>query len=235
MHCERYTLHYALKGVFMNIFSYESKISQLLMFIADLALLNICFILCCIPLFTIGAAQAALYTGIRTLVDKESDENPLRMFFKSFITGFKDITLGWGVGILGVVVLAVVTVMVGILAQTQKGAPVWMSIIALALLTLWTTQMPMFHSRFACTPKQLWRNSTILLIMHPLRSILVTVLMWLPVGVLAWDTFTFLAGTPGWVLLYYSMAFLANFYIMKKPFEQFIRENTPQEELTIDN
>ena len=214
----------------MNIFSYESKIAQILMFIADLALLNICFILCCLPIFTIGAAQAALYTGIRTLVDWETDESPLGKFFKAFVTGFKDITLGWGLGFLGVVILAAVTVMVGILAQTQEGAPVWMSIIALALVTLWTTQMPMFHSRFACTPKQLWRNSTILLIMCPLRSILVTVLMWLPVGVLAYDTFTFLAATPGWVLLYYSVAFLANFYIMKKPFTQFIRENTPEAE-----
>ena len=214
----------------MNIFSYESKISQILMFIADLALLNICFVLCCVPIFTIGAAQAALYTGIRILTDKETDESPLKAFFKAFVTGFKSITLGWGLGFLLVLVSGAATVMVGILAQTQENAPVWMSIVALALVTLWTTQMPMFHSRFACTPKQLWRNSVILLIMHPLRSILVTVLMWLPIGVMAWDTFTFLAATPGWILLYYSVAFLANFFIMKKPFAQFIRENTPEEE-----
>ena len=55
--------------------------------------------------------------------------------------------------------------------------------------------------------------------------------MWLPMGVLAYDTYMFLAATPGWLLLYYSVAFLANFYIMKKPFTQFIRENTPQEEI----
>lgn len=214
----------------MNIFSYESKVSQVLMFVADLAIMNICFVLCCIPIFTIGAAQAALYTGIRVLVDKESDESPVGAFFKAFVTGFKAITLGWGLGFLGVAALSAVTVLVGILAQTQENAPVWMSIIALGLVTLWTSQIPMFHSRFSCTPKQLWRNSTILLIMHPLRSVLVTVLMWLPIGVACWDTFVFLTATPGWVLLYYAVAFMLNFYIMKKPFEQFIRENTPEEE-----
>ena len=214
----------------MNIFSYESKISQVLMFIADLAIMNICFVLCCLPIFTIGAAQAALYTGIRILVDPNTDESPLGAFFKAFITGFKSITLGWGLGFLCVAAMAVVTFLVSVLAKTQEGAPVWMSIIALALFTLWTTQMPMFHSRFSCSVKQLWRNSIILLILHPLRSILVTVLMWLPVGVLCYDTYLFLAATPGWILLYYSVAFLVNFFVMKKPFENFIRQNSPEEE-----
>ena len=72
----------------MNIFNYESKVSQVLMFVADLIILNVCFILCCIPVFTIGAAQAALYSGVRTLLDPETDEKPRRIFFKEFVNSF---------------------------------------------------------------------------------------------------------------------------------------------------
>ena len=214
----------------MNIFNYESKFSQILMFVADLIILNVCFILCCLPVFTIGAAQAALYSGIRTLLDPETDEKPRRVFFKEFLNGFKSITAGWAVGLLPVIFFAVMTILCTALAQSTKGAPVVLCLIGLAVSMVWSSQIPMFHARFSCTAKQLWRNSAILVILHPLRSILVTVLMWVPVVLALWDTFLFAATTPAWALLYYALAFMLNFLIMKKPFNQFIRENTPQEE-----
>ena len=46
----------------MNFFSYESKPMQILMLLGDLIILNLLFILCSLPVFTIGAAQAGLYT-----------------------------------------------------------------------------------------------------------------------------------------------------------------------------
>lgn len=214
----------------MNIFSYESKISQMLMFVADLIILNVIYLVCCIPVFTIGAAQAALYSGIRTLLDPNTDEKPRRAFFQAFRTGFKTITGGWAVGLVPVIFFAVMTILVTAIGQTVAGAPVWLCLIGLALSLLWSSQIPMFHARFSCTAKQLWRNSAILVILHPLRSILVTVLIWLPLVLALWDTFLFAATTPAWVLLYYGVAFMLNFIVMKKPFNQFIKENTPQEE-----
>ena len=43
------------------LFSYDSKLMQTLTFVADLILLNILYLLCCVPMFTIGAAQGALW------------------------------------------------------------------------------------------------------------------------------------------------------------------------------
>ena len=214
----------------MNIFNYESKFSQILMFVADLVILNVIFVICCIPLFTIGAAQAALYSAIRTLLDPEDDEKPRIAFFRAFRTGFKAITAGWAVGLLPVLFFAVMTILVTAIGQSVKGAPVVLCLIGLAVSMIWSSQIPLFHARFSCTPKQLWRNSAILVILHPLRSILVTVLMWLPLVFALWNTFQFAATTPAWVLLYYAVAFMVNFIVMKKPFNQFIREATPQEE-----
>ena len=214
----------------MNIFNYESKFSQVLMFVADLVILNLCFVLCCLPVFTIGAAQAALYSGIRTLLDPETDEKPRRIFFKEFRNGFKSITGAWAVGLVPVIFFSVMTVLVTAIGQSVKGAPVVLCLVGLAVSLVWSSQIPLFHSRFSCTAKQLWRNSAILVILHPLRSILVAVLLWLPLGLFLWNTFLFAATTPAWVLLYYAVAFMLNFMAMKKPFNQFIKETTPQEE-----
>ena len=212
----------------MNIFSYESKVSQVLMFVADLAILNLCFILCCIPVFTIGAAQAALYTGVRILVDPENDESPVKHFFKAFVTGFKTITLSWGAAALGVLFTGVTMYLVSLLGMNMNGTkvPFWMSVVAFGVFVLWSSQIPLFHSRFTCSVKQLWRNSMILLILHPLRSVLAAALIWGPVAIIVFDKTGQIAmrSSIAFFLLYYAVTFMVNFYIMKKPFNKFIQE-----------
>ena len=59
----------------MNIFSYESKLMQTLMVIGDYIILNLMFLVFSIPIFTIGAAQAGLYSGIKVALDKEDDSS----------------------------------------------------------------------------------------------------------------------------------------------------------------
>ena len=43
-----------------GFFDYDNKFMQLLSKATDMIILNLLFLLCCIPIFTIGAAQAAL-------------------------------------------------------------------------------------------------------------------------------------------------------------------------------
>ena len=59
-----------------GLFSYDSKPMQILMFVGDLIILNILYLICCIPIFTIGAAQAGMYTACKVLLDKEDDSSP---------------------------------------------------------------------------------------------------------------------------------------------------------------
>ena len=76
-----------------QIFSYESKFMQLLMKLADMIILNLLFILFCIPIVTIGASQAGLYSGIRQMMNKDDDSSSIKAFFKGFASGFGKITL----------------------------------------------------------------------------------------------------------------------------------------------
>lgn len=201
-----------------SLFSYESKPMQILMFLGDLIILNLIYLLCCIPVFTIGAAQAGLHNAARVLLDKEDDSSPTAAFFRGFTSGFGTVTLSWGL----MTILLLLIIYLGVAAM-NLGAPVWIVLIAIAVCVIFQTLIPAFHSRFGCTATQLIRNVWFLVFAHPLRSIATGLVVWLPLGAfLLMDLFDFMALTPIWGTLYYSTAFVFASVFLKKPFNTLV-------------
>lgn len=200
-----------------SIFSYESTPMQILMFLGDLIILNILFLVCCLPIFTIGAAQAGLYTGLRVLMDKEDDSSASGAFFRGFANGFGKITVAWGI----MTLLLALVAAAGYVA-IYNGAPVWVVAVGIFLCALFQSLVSAFHARFDCTPVQLIRNTWFLVVAHPLRSIGVALLIWLPVIVFLLDVYPFMMATPIWGSLYYSTAFLFANTFLKKPFKTLV-------------
>lgn len=207
-----------------NLFSYDSKFTQTVLLLADYLILNLLYLLCCIPLFTIGAAQSGLYSGIAVLTDKEDDTSCIRKFFRGFSDGFGSITLVWTISM--AVMALLVYNLVGILLRDAAGvyAPVWLCVAALAIFIVYQSVMVIFHARFGCTIGQLLKNVLYVVLAHPIRSIGVAVLTWLPVIICGIAFDVFVQNLLLFLLCYYSIAFLLNLSIMKKPF-QAIEEN----------
>ena len=84
----------------MKFFSYESPFSQILLKLAYSCYLNLLWFVCCVPVFTIGAATTALYSVTLKIVN-ERENNLTRQFFKSFRENFRQSTVLWGI-LLGV-------------------------------------------------------------------------------------------------------------------------------------
>lgn len=76
----------------MKLFNFDSPLGQLLTKITDLLLLNLCFLICCIPIFTIGASLTALYSVSLT---QSNDSGILYRFFSAFKTNFQKSTVIW--------------------------------------------------------------------------------------------------------------------------------------------
>ena len=55
----------------MGIFSPDGALARLLNTLGNLIVLNILTIICCVPVFTAGAAMTALYTMVMRMVRKE--------------------------------------------------------------------------------------------------------------------------------------------------------------------
>ena len=78
----------------MKAFSYESRFSQLLLRLAYSCCLNLLWILCSLPLVTMGAATTALYSVTLKLVDG-TEGNITRQFFRAFRENFRQATTLW--------------------------------------------------------------------------------------------------------------------------------------------
>lgn len=200
-----------------SLFSYDSKLMQILMFLGDLMILNFLYLLCCIPVFTIGAAQAGMYTACKVLLDKEDDTPASSAFFRGFRNGFGTITLSWGLSM----VLTAVIVFV-CLSAIALGAPIWLCAIPMLLAVIFQTLIPAFHSRFGCSALQLFRNAFFLFFAHPIRSIGTAVFLWLPAVVFMLNLYTFMQLIPIWITLYYSTAFAFGCSFLKKPFHTLV-------------
>lgn len=78
----------------MNFFNVDGFFNKLLSKLTDLLVLTILWIICSLPIFTIGAATTAAYTITLKMV-KNEESYIFRSFFKAFKDNFKKATVIW--------------------------------------------------------------------------------------------------------------------------------------------
>lgn len=78
----------------MNIFSYDSKFSQLFVKLSYACWLNMMWMICSLPIITIGASSTALYSVTLKIAD-ETESNITRQFIHAFRSNFKQSTRLW--------------------------------------------------------------------------------------------------------------------------------------------
>ena len=78
----------------MRLFSYDSTFSQTAMRVADSCYLNLLWLLCSLPLITVGASTTALYAVTLKLVEGE-DGHLTQRFFRAFRDNFRQATVLW--------------------------------------------------------------------------------------------------------------------------------------------
>jgi len=209
-----------------NLFSYDSKFMQMLMQVGDFIILNVLFLVCCIPVVTIGAARSALY---RSMFDMMEDRgNIYKKFFKSFAQNLKPATPLW---LLQLLVSAVLIWLIGITIQIE--IPFRNMILVAQLLFFFVWNM-LFSSTYAqisvfdATRKQYFLNGIYISLTQLWRSVGVAVLDVFPVFFFAYDMWLFGAVLPVWLFLYFSVATNLSCRMWKKPFDQYV-ENAEQQ------
>ncbi len=144
-----------------NIFSPDSFLIKTLTLLFDLMYLNAMFLICCLPIFTIGAAATALYAVLFKRL-RGKDIKIGKTYFAEFKANFKQSTLFWIPYFLIVAFLAAdIYISHNILPENFRFLQYPVS-IALFIL-LWATvlvfpQMALFKS----PTRQIIKNSAIL-------------------------------------------------------------------------
>lgn len=187
-----------------SMFSPDSKIMQVFSRICDLVLLNFAFLLCCLPLFTIGTAVSALYTVTFRMM-REEDSHVLRQFFRAFRDNFRQAT---PVFLILLVVAGPALVYFDQAFQTE-GPGRWGSLlfllIAMTALLAGSIAFP-WASQFRNVTRQTLMNSLILSVTHLPRSLAITVIWLLPILLRAVNYDLFLKTSFLWLALYFAAA-----------------------------
>lgn len=202
----------------MNKSSSVSKVFGLIDSLACLIGLNLLFLVCSIPLITVGVSLTALYAGLRAMIKKQPC---FRAFFKAFRSGFLRITLAW-------LIMALVTAPVlfntaaMLFYQVDGFLPLALVslLICLVLISI-ATMMFLFYSRFECTLLQLFKFAGTLSVSYPVRSLLIAVLTWLPVALAFLSPSVFLLLGLVWLLGYFATVCVAAIWLMNVPFATF--------------
>ena len=205
-----------------NMFSYDSKLMSVLSYIGDVFILNILFLVSCVPVVTIGAALAGLHNAARILRDPEDDRSAVRAYFRGMKEGFFKITL---VSIIFLVVDAILyyTLYVAYVNRDSGMFIHWVvPLVALCLAAIYQQTIAQFHSQFSCTVRQLFRNSAMMMLWHPLVCILSALLLCVPLLIFFLLPELFMSITPLFLTLYFPMAAIGAAALNKKSFKALI-------------
>lgn len=208
----------------MRLFSPDSKFMIAMGRLGDLILLNCVYLISCLPIFTIGAANTALYHVVfRMGTDREA--GIFKPFFQAFRSNFKQSTGLWLLLLLG----GGCAVFDVLLFFQMRGAMQFLCIpFALALLLILLTGAILFPllSQFQNTAKQSVLNALLMSLGYLPRALLAAVLNVFPLLVYLYSPLLFFQTAFLWVFLYFAAAAYLNTFLLRKIF----RPYRPQEQ-----
>lgn len=207
----------------MKLFNPDSRIMIFLSRVADLVILNILWLVCCVPVVTIGASTTAMYHVIRHW-QKDSVSSVVRDFFQSFKEDFKQATPVYLILLIPTVAV-VMNAMLIFNPDNSAAVPFYLLVIwfisALILLFISSFVYPVM-AFFADSIFKTLRNAMVLALAHLPRTILISVLNLLPVILLFVNLSFFLQSSIFWLLIGGALVAYLNMSILKPVFKKLV-------------
>lgn len=155
-----------------GIFSIDGPIMRILIKFFDCICVSILWLLFSLPIVTMGAASAALYTTVYKYLRR--DEGHLwSTFWGAFKGNLRRSTLVW-LAALGVLALLTVDALV---FRTLKlndnpfGSVYWVVLALICIAVTWTAYLSAYAARFIGSAKDVLRFAFVLMTAHPVKAI----------------------------------------------------------------
>lgn len=210
-----------------RFFDMNNPFFQFLGRVADLMILNIIFLITCIPIVTIGAAWTSLYYVTLKMVRNE-ESYIVRSYFKSFKENFKQATVMWLIVLVLLVLLffdyRIISVMETSLNQVIQ---VGLTAVGLVLAMMLSYLFPLL-SKFYNSIKHTFTNALLMSIRHLPQTIIMIVITVAAVVVTFLTNWTFVYGTLVWLMCGFATIALANSWFLVKIFDKYIPETAEE-------
>lgn len=160
-----------------RFFNYDNGVMQFLSKLADCMILSFFWLLCSIPIFTIGASTTALYYAVNKSV-RYNRSYAWKEFWNGFKTNFKQSTLAW-LFILLAYILGIVDCYILYVLQDNipySGVLLVVILAFMLFLTMWSCYILPYIARFENPLKRSMKNCLIIMIANLPWSILLVLL-----------------------------------------------------------
>lgn len=201
----------------------DNKVLQVLAAIGDLMVLNLLWILCCLPMVTAGASTTALYYSLLKMVRKE-ETYPAKMFFRAFRQNLKQ---SIPLTILLLLVCAILYVDLNVARNTAIHFGTLLSILVAALFVVFAVVasyvFPLL-AQFENTIKGTLKNALFMSIWHLPCSVVILLLNLLPVLLFFLSPSLFLKSLVLWLFVGGAGIAYINSRLFVKIFDRYIEK-----------
>ena len=203
-----------------EFFNIESPFMQLLTRVGDLIIVNALYLVCCVPIVTIGAATAALHKVAQAIV-YDTDNGIFKTFFRAFRENFRQATALWLMMLffaaaMGCNYMLISGFVAGTPATVLKGALV----VAIGLVLGMAAYMFPLMVRYTNTLRELATNALILAVVKLPRTVGLFLLSCMPLLILALSLETFLNTMVFWLAIGFGFTAYMSASLLKPVFAE---------------
>ena len=215
-----------------NLWRMDSPFMQKMTFVTNLLIVNVLWLLCSIPILTIGASTTAMYSVLFAYRRKETD-SVVKPFFAAFKKAFVKSTICW-------IVLFILGIALGydillLIHGAEMQLFLCIPVILVGLLVIIVgaylfPQLALFDNKLMTMVK----NSFLLFMLYPIQSITVIILTLFPWILLLFIPQLFWFTLLLWTLIGISVFAYINTFLLLSIFKKYIPEpqmDTPQDEM----
>ena len=208
-----------------NLFHYENPFIQFLVRVGDLMILNALFILCSLPVVTLGASLTAMHRVTQNMLF-EQEAPIIKSFFRAFRQNFKQSTLAWLVELVVIVSLVcdVLLVMAYFDGGLAKAMYILVAVLAILVAGVFSYLMPLI-ARYENGMRQQVYNAVVLAIIKLPKTVLLMLLNLLPVILLLISVPVFVQTLIFWVIIGFAFVSFLTSSILKPVFQQLEKGN----------
>ncbi len=214
-----------------KIFNFEGPVFSFLSRLADLFWLNLLFIICCIPVITVGAAGTALYY-VTLKMAKDEEGYITKSYFKSFKDNFLQATAIWVlILVIGAILLTDLRIanggnVAGIFNDPSVSSVVIVAVGVMAIVILMTlTYVFPLLAQFDNTVFNTVKNAFLISIRHLPYTFLMIVTNLIPVALIWFSTALLIL-----VLIMFSATAYINSKSLNKIFVLYMPKDKEQED-----
>ncbi len=212
----------------MNIFSSDGWFARIFGTIGDIIVVNILFIICSIPIFTMGASMSAMYY---TLLKKQRTGETggiIKLFFRGFKDNFKKSTIAWLLFLLIAFVFSLDFNLFGKGGPQENKLMYYTSVIFFILICFIAIYLFPVISAFENTLKNLILQSIYMAAKNFIFTIIIMILYTLPAYFLLASPQVFMVGIFILIVCGFGLiAYLSSFMFIKA-FSPYLKDVTKQ-------